>query len=150
VRDASVPTPAIVDSRLIEAPFEVAISASQARRHDDSATQAFSVSDGRDVSGDASTSAAQTREQQRLAKEAAREATRQAKISAKRMRAEEKRVARESKRKAEVAQLPQVEPVQVAPVHVAPEPVAPTQIDSNPPAPRATSSFDELMGYTQP
>lgn len=157
MRDASVPTPAIVDSRLIEAPFEVAIKSSQTRRIDEAASLSSTRHDEYDVSAGTSVSPAQLREQRRVAKEAEKEAARQAKIEAKRVQAEEKRAAREAKRAAEKVELTQDEPVLVEPEPVEPEPVtsepdgpASAKEETKPSAPRASSSFDELMGYPQP
>ena len=141
MRDTSVPTPAIVDSRLIEAPFEVAMKASQSRRYDEAESQSLSEPGDRNLSSTTSLSAAQRREQRRVAKEAEKEATRQAKIDAKRHRAEQKLSARDAKINSEPTP------------HVADseEPLASSPAPSeHSPAPRSASSFDELMGYTQP
>ena len=136
MRDTSVPTPAIVDSSLIEAPFEVAMKASQVRRADDSEANSTSALDGRDVP-DATSASAQFREQRRAAKEAEKESVRLAKLEAKRLQAEQKRAAKAAKRKPDVVELAE------------PEMTEPELAEEKPPAPRATSSFDELMGYTQ-
>ena len=134
MRDTSVPTPAIVDSRLIEAPFEVAMKASQSRRNDGADSPSVSEPADREESRDSSLSAAQRREERRVAKEAEKEATRQAKLDAKRHRAEQKLSARDAKLKSEPA-----------PIESASE--VPSE---NSPAHRSASSFDELMGYPQP
>ena len=136
MRDTSVPTPAIVDSSLIEAPFEVAMAASQVRRTDDAEANSTSALDGRDLS-DATSASVQFREQRRAAKEAEKEAARLAKLEAKRFQAEQKRAAKDAKRKPDVVEVAE------------PQMAEPAVAEEKPPTPRATSSFDELMGYSQ-
>ena len=140
MRDASVPTPAIVDSRLIEAPFEVAIKASQSRRFEEAEPGSSSKPDENEASGGTSLSPAQLRERRRVAKEAEKEIARLEKIEAKRILAQEKDLARQAKRKVEKIELAQVTPE--------PDGPALAKEETKPAAPRARSSFDELMGNT--
>lgn len=112
------------------------MKASQSRRHDGEEVPSSTSLDAPDVSaGDANSS--QLREERRALKKASKEAIRLAKLEAKQIRSEQKRAARKAKRESDVVELVEEERGLVEP----------EATEEKPSAPRARSSFDELMGY---
>ncbi len=159
MRDTSVPTPAIVDARLIEAPFEVVVLAEKSRR-----AQLATAEDAtqHEMLGmvESEVAAPSAREQRRAAKAAEKERKRHAKVTAK----AETKVTEESQ--AKVTEEAQAKVTAEAEAGVEseanveldvfdeakqaePEPMMAPSADAGMLAPRATSSFDELMGYSE-
>lgn len=144
MRDTSVPTPAIVDARLIEAPFEVAVREEESRRAQREQTDVSTAGDALGIT----TSTVETislREQRRAEKAAEKELKRRAKINAKaEAKASTMSSAKSSARAAASAFATEsVTHESTSEVSKKPNDVA------SPSTPRSTSSFDELMGYSE-
>jgi multidrug efflux pump subunit AcrA (membrane-fusion protein) len=156
VNDTSIPTPAIVDARLIEAPFEVAVMQEHVRRGQGESTDEALSGANESRSHSRKEKTATTREQKRSEKQAARESQRQAKLDAQRQAAEAKNAAKEAKR-SQSMETPGTEPRDTGGSEgmlvtldelLEESPPSPEKKFDSSAAARRPSSFDELMGYS--